>query len=99
LRENHTTQSSSVARLIEAQRRCSISPNQFERVVGSLLRAARLQKHLSALPDEAIGQLMLEHVWNVMAVFSPEMTICQEATERLLSYSSVVKTTRENHNR
>jgi len=46
--------------------------------------AARLQKRLSDLPNEAIGHLMCERVWNVGDVFSPEMTICQEATERLL---------------
>lgn len=88
-----------VSKLIEAQRQCSESPNPFERVVGSLLMAARLQKQLSALPDETIGQLMRAHLWNLIDAFSPEMTICQVATERLLNSSSVVKITRENLNR
>ena len=71
-------------RLIEVQSRCSVSPNPFERVVESLLSAARLQQKLSMLSNERIGKLMFDHLWNVMDVFSPEMTICQEATERLL---------------
>lgn len=82
--ENQTTEGSSVEKLIEAQRRCSVSPKPFERVVESLLTAARLQQKLSMLPNERVGELMFDHVWNVVDVFSPEMTICQEATERLL---------------
>ncbi len=99
LREDDTMQGSSVEKLIEAQRRCSVSPKPFERVVGSLLMAARLRECLSVLPDEAIGQLLFDHVWNVMDVLSPELTICRAATVRLRNSSSVVKTTRENHNR
>ena len=60
--------------------------------------AARLKKCLSVLPDEAIGQLLFDHVWNVIDVFSPELAICQVATERLIESSSVVKTTKENVN-
>ena len=97
--ENETTEDSSVEGLIEAQRRCSVSPNPFERVVGSLLMAARLRKCLSVLPNERIGELIFDHVWNVVDVFSPEMAICREATERLLNSSSVVTNTKENHNR
>ena len=81
--------------LIQAQRRLSASPDPVQRVVGSLLMSARLQKLLSVLPDAAIGQLIFEHVWNVMDVFSPELAICQAATERLLKSSSVVKTKKE----
>lgn len=66
--------------------------------MGSLLTAARLRECLSLLSDEAIGQLLFDHVWNVMDVFSPELTICQIATERLLNSSSVVKTEKENVN-
>lgn len=95
--DDHMTEGSTVEGLIEAQRKCSISPTSYERVVGSLLMAARLQKRLTLLPDAAIGQLMFEHVWNVIDVFSPAMTICQAATERLLN-SSVVKITQENLN-
>ena len=81
--------------LIQAQRRLSASPDPVQRVVGSLLMSARLQKLLSVLPDAAIGQLMFEHVWNVMDLFSPELAICQAATERLLNSSSLVKTKKE----
>lgn len=84
--------------LIEAQRRCSVSPNPFERVVGSLLMAALLQKKLAALSNRAIGQLMSDHLWNELNLLSPEMTICQAATERLLNSSSVFKTEKENVN-
>lgn len=34
----------------------------------------------------------------MLDVFSPELAICQVATERLLNSSPVVKTTQENHN-
>jgi len=52
--------------------------------VGSLCTAALLKEKLAALPDEAIGQLMFDCVWNVIDLRSPEMTICEEATKRLL---------------
>lgn len=93
--DGYTTEDSGVEWLIQAQRRLSASPDPVQRVVGSLLMSARLQKLLSVLPDAAIGQLMFEHVWNVMDVFSPELAICQAATERLLNSSSLVKTKKE----
>ena len=74
----------SVERLIQEQRRLAHSENRFERVVGSLLVAGLLKEKLSALTDHEIGQLMFDHVWNDMNVFSPELAICQTATERLL---------------
>ena len=86
LLDNYTTEKKRVEMLIEEQRRCSVSPNPLERVVGSLCVAALLKKKLSVLPDTVIGQLMFDCVWNVMDVFSPEMTICQAATERLLGH-------------
>lgn len=73
----------SVEGLIEEQRRLSVSKNTFERVVGALCVAGLLKERLAALPDEAVGQLMFDHVWNDMNVFSPELTICEVATERL----------------
>jgi atypical dual specificity phosphatase len=74
----------SVEGLIEEQRRFSVSKNPFERVVGSLLASALLKQRLSALTDVALAQLMFHYVWNGMNVFSPELTICEVATERLL---------------
>ena len=74
----------SVQSLIEAQRKLSISRNHFERVVGSLFVAGLLQERLSALSDHELGQLMFDYVSDDMNVFSPELAICQVATERLL---------------
>jgi len=76
-----------VERLIQEQRRLAHSENRFERVVGSLFVAGLLQERLSALADHELGQLMVTFVWKDMNVFSPEMTICQVATERLLGSS------------
>ena len=81
-----------VERLIDAQRRCSVSGNPLERILGSLLIAVRLQRKLAALSDSAIGHLMFAHVWNELNLLSPEMTICQAATERLRNSSSIVGT-------
>jgi len=86
MHDDRTTDDSMVEELIEAQRRCSVSVNPMERIVGSLLAAARLKQSLAALTDAEVGQLMFERVWNVVDVFSPEMAICQEATERLLGH-------------
>ncbi len=74
----------SVEGLIEAQRRLSVSKNPFERVVGTLCVAGILKARLAALPDEAVGQLMFDHVWNELGIFGPELAICEVATERLL---------------
>jgi protein-tyrosine phosphatase len=86
LAADHPTKDSTVEELIEAQRKLAVSANPMERIVGSLCMAARLKRSLAALPDAAVGQLMFDVVWNVIDVFSPEMAICQEATERLLEH-------------
>jgi hypothetical protein len=80
----------SVEALIEEQRRVSVSQNPFERVIGSLCLAALLKQRLAALPDEAVGQLMVDHVCNDLNVFSPETTICEVATERLRESAIVI---------
>jgi hypothetical protein len=77
----------SVESLIEEQRRLSGSKNPFERVVGTLYVAGLLKRKLGVLPNEALGHLMFEFVSDVLGVFSPELTICQVATERLLNSS------------
>ena len=74
----------SVEGLIEAQRTLSLSRNPFKRVVGSLCVSGILKARLAALPDEALAQLMFDHVWNQLGIFGPELAICQVATERLL---------------
>jgi atypical dual specificity phosphatase len=81
---NHRIEETSIEALIEQQRLLACSENPFERVFGSLLVAARLKRSLAALPDAAVGQLMVDHVWNELNLLSPEMAICQVATERLL---------------
>jgi len=96
---NHGIEETSIEGLIEEQRRLACSENPFERVIGSLLVAGLLKQKLALLPNETVGRLMFGVVWNVMDTLSPELAICQVATERLLNSSSVVKTTRENHNR
>jgi hypothetical protein len=90
----------SVEGLIEEQRRLALSKTFFEKVVGTLCVAALLKKRLAALTDAAIGQLMVDHVCNEMNVFSPELTICEVATERLIHPSPVlVKSDKENLHR
>jgi hypothetical protein len=45
---------------------------------------------------KAVGQLMFNNVCNEMNVFSPELTICEVATERLLHPNPVlVKSAKE----
>jgi hypothetical protein len=74
----------SVDVLIEEQRSLAHSKNPFERVVGSLCLAALLKERLAALTDAAVGQLMSRYVLDDLNVFSPETTICEVATERLI---------------
>jgi hypothetical protein len=88
----------SVEELIDAQRTLSLSRNPFERVVGALCVAGLLKQRLAELPNTAIGHLMFDHVWSELNLLAPAMTICQVATERLLSSSPVVTTEKENVN-
>jgi hypothetical protein len=89
--DNHGIEETSIEALIQEQRRLACSKNPLERVFGSLLVAGLLKKRLALLPNEAVGQLMFDVVWNVMDVLSPELAICQAATERLRN-SSVLGT-------
>ena len=90
----------SVEGLIEAQRRLSVSKNPFERVVGTLCVAGLLKQRLAVLPDESVGQLMLDHVWSELNLLGPESVIVEIASERLLHLSPVlVKSVKENLNR
>lgn len=85
--------------LIELQRRLMHSENRFERVIGTLYVAGLLKERLDAVSDRAVGQLMFDYVWNDMNALSPELTICEVATDRLLNSSSCAKTKKENLNR
>jgi hypothetical protein len=88
---------SSVEALIEEQRRLARSCNHFEQVIGTLFVAGVLKRKLAGLPNEALGHLMFEFVSDELGVFSPELTICQAATERLLNSSPLlVKNSKEN---
>ena len=84
MNHNHEIEEPSIEALIEEQRRLACSENPFERVIGSLLVAGLLKQKLALLSNEAVGRLMFDFVWNVIDVSSPELTICQEATERLI---------------
>ena len=84
--ERHNGTYGSIETLIEEQQRLASSKNPFERVVGALCLAVVLKKELGALSDQEVGQLMFDHVWNELNLLSPEMTICVEATERLLGH-------------
>ena len=87
----------SVDGLIEEQRRLSASESPFERVVATLCVAGLLKRKLAGLTDAAVGRLMFDLILDELALFSPAMTICQEATERLLYPSRVlVKSEKEN---
>jgi len=74
----------SIDALIKEQRQLAASKNSLERIVGALSLAGALKKELASLPDKSFGQLMFDHVWNELNLLSPEMTICSEATERVL---------------
>jgi hypothetical protein len=89
----------SVESLIEEERRLSVSKNPFKRVVGSLCVAGALKERLAALSDAMIGRLMFTYVLDDLNLLSPELTICQAATERLRNSSSVFKIEKENVNR
>jgi len=97
MRDYRSAESMSVEGLIEQQRALARSQNPFDRVVGALYVAGLLKKRLAELPNHAVGQLMFEFVSDELGIFSPEMTICQAATERLLNSSPLqVKNSKEN---
>lgn len=86
-----------VADLIEIQRRLARAQSTFGRVVGTLWAAGTLDKRLAQLTDRQIGQLMFDFVGHSAAIFEPEMTICGQATRRLLR-STAGKVTPEETN-
>lgn len=88
---------SGVEALVEEQRRLARSNNHFEQVIGTLFVAGVLKRKLAGLPNEALGHLMFEFMSDELGVFSPELTICQAATERLINSSPLqVKLSKEN---
>jgi hypothetical protein len=74
-------QEPTVRGLIELQRRLVNSKNPFIRRIGTLLAAGALDRHLDALSDRQVGQLMFDHVGRDLGIVQPEATICYQATE------------------
>ncbi len=70
--------------LIEMQDELIRSKNPFVRHIGSLLAAGALDKHLSELRDEQIGQLIGDVVERDLKIASSESVICNQASRRLL---------------
>jgi hypothetical protein len=73
---------------MEQQRTLAVSGNPLERAFGTLIVAAQLRQYLACLSDRGIGRLMFKHVWDVLSITRPEMTITIEATRRLLHRDS-----------
>lgn len=82
MNEYRSAESMSVEGLIGLQRTLSLSRNPFERVIGALCVAGILKARLAVLPDEAVGQLMVDHVTE-LNLLGPESVIVEVASERL----------------
>jgi hypothetical protein len=78
-----TEEAHSVRGLIALQKRLCQSKSPFVRRVGMLLAAGVLDRHLDALSDKQVGQLMFDHVGRDLGIVQPEATICHQATQRL----------------
>jgi hypothetical protein len=72
-----------IHKLIELQKRLRQSKSPFVRRVGMLLAAGVLDRHLDALSDRQVGQLMADNVGRDLGIVQPESTICHQATRRL----------------
>ena len=73
----------SVRGLIALQRRLCQSKSPFVRRIGILIANGALNRHLDALSDKQVGQLMFDHVGRDLGIVQPESTICHQATQRL----------------
>ena len=69
---------------MEMQERLLRAKNPFARRFGALLAAGALDKHLSELRDEQIGQLISDVVERDLRIASPEAVISSQASRRLL---------------
>jgi hypothetical protein len=69
--------------LIELQRRFCQSKSPFIRRIALLITAGALDRHLDALSDRQVGQLMSDNVGRDLGIVQPEATICSQATRRL----------------
>jgi hypothetical protein len=78
-----TEEAHSVRGLIALQKRLCQSKSPFVRRVGTLLAAGALDRHLDALSDRQVGQLMTDEVGRDLRIVEPEAVICGQATRRL----------------
>jgi hypothetical protein len=100
MHDYRSAESMSIEGLIGLQRRLSASKNPFDRVIGTLCVAGLLKERFAVLTDAAVGQLMLDYVWNELNLLEPESVIVEIASERLLHSSPVlVKNEKENLHR
>lgn len=72
--------------LIKLHRQLAVSENSFERVVGTLWAAGALGKHLAQLSDRQVGQLLSDFVGDQLGIYTPEITICEQAALRLFRW-------------
>jgi hypothetical protein len=73
-----------ITTLMEMQEKLLRAKNPFARRFGALLAAGALDKHLSELRDEQIGQLISDVVERDLRIASPEAVISSQASRRLL---------------
>jgi hypothetical protein len=73
-----------ITTLFEMQEKLLRAKNPFARRFGALLAAGALDKHLSELRDEQIGQLISDVVERDLRIASPEAVISSQASRRLL---------------
>ena len=73
----------SIRGLIHIQRKFSGVQHPFVRHFGTLLAAGALDRRLSELTDQQIGQLLQEQVERTLGPMQPERTILRQATQRL----------------
>ena len=83
-----TDEKPTVRWIIDLQRRLMASKNPFKRRIGTLLAVGVLDRQMSELTDKQVGQLVVDEVEGDLSMYSPESTICRQATERLFRSES-----------
>lgn len=69
--------------LIQIQRKISGVRHPFIRQLGTLLAAGALDRRLTELTDQQIGQLLQEQIERKLRPMQPERLILRQATQRL----------------
>ena len=72
-----------IQELIEEQRRRVHSSDPAERFAAALLLPAELAKRLRTLTNFHLGELLEHEVCSNLNLLAPELTVCDEAAERL----------------